>query len=361
MESVINDILVLGGTGVMGRHVVQLLAKASDTNVFVTSRSDRTDMGNIKYIKGNAHDISFLFPVLESKRWKAIVDFMDYASLGEFRERMAMFLENTEQYVFFSSSRVYADSQEAITEKTMRLLDVCQDKEFLSQETYALTKARCEDLLLHSGKCNWTILRPYIIFGEEQYQLGMFEKEDWLYRAIHGRDIVVEKDVYYSKTSLTYGLDAARCIAAIIGQEGAYGEIFQIATNEVHTWKEIVDVYLDVVAQKTGKRVGVKLTDDWKPWHGGYEAKWLYDRRYDRVFNSEKIGQYIPLDTFTPTLDAIKSCLSRYIERKECGYNWAHEWYKDKETNLLSFPWEMLPTWKKKLKYILFRMNLYKI
>ncbi len=55
--------------------------------------------------------------------YDAIVDCMGY-STQKFNERYRMMLDNTSQYIFLSSYRVYADSKGLITETTPRLLDV---------------------------------------------------------------------------------------------------------------------------------------------------------------------------------------------------------------------------------------------
>ena len=56
-----------------------------------------------------------------------------------------------------------------------------------------LTKALQENLLRASGYKNWTIVRPYITFSDIRLQLGVYEKEQWLYRALQGRAIVSRK------------------------------------------------------------------------------------------------------------------------------------------------------------------------
>lgn len=51
-------ILLLGGTGAMGMHLVQLLTN-TEHHVVVTSRRSRQDHDNITYVLGNAHDDIF--------------------------------------------------------------------------------------------------------------------------------------------------------------------------------------------------------------------------------------------------------------------------------------------------------------
>ena len=52
------EILILGGTGAMGVPLVKLLAK--DNKLFVTTRSQKENKGNITYIQGNAKDREYL-------------------------------------------------------------------------------------------------------------------------------------------------------------------------------------------------------------------------------------------------------------------------------------------------------------
>ena len=168
-------ILVLGGTGAMGKPVVKILG-ARGHRVDVTTRKARNDEGdNIHYVVGNAHDMAFLENILNEK-YDAILDFMVYKP-EEFRDRYIKSLENTSQYVFLSSARVYADSPDAlIEESSKRLLDISKDQEFLQTNEYSLAKAREENLLLKSDSRNWTIIRPYITYYDERLQLGVFEK-----------------------------------------------------------------------------------------------------------------------------------------------------------------------------------------
>lgn len=105
-------ILVLGGTGAMGKPVVKILG-ARGHRVDVTTRKARNDEDdNIHYVVGNAHDMAFLENILNEK-YDAILDFMVYKP-EEFRDRYIKFLENTSQYVFLSSARVYADSPDPL-------------------------------------------------------------------------------------------------------------------------------------------------------------------------------------------------------------------------------------------------------
>lgn len=237
-------VLVLGGTGAMGVHLVQKLAN-QNCDVHVTSRSCGKKLKNITYIVGDAKDDNFLQQLL-NQRWDSIVDFMIY-STSQFQKRCELFLNATEHYFFISSSRVYADSSTPLTENSPRLLDIIKDEQYLATDEYALTKARQENLLFKNEKKNWTIIRPYITYNTERLQFGVLEKEDWLYRGVHGRTIVTAKDIQTKRTTLTSGKDVAMAMAALIGNKKAQGEAFHITTDDSLTWYEVANIYQSVL------------------------------------------------------------------------------------------------------------------
>ena len=143
-----KKILVFGGTGAMGVYLVDILSKTWLYEIDVTSRSNReSTLPYLKYIKGNARDNDFMRSLL-SEHYDVIIDFMNY-NLDEFADRCNFLLSSCEQYVWFSSSRVYANSKIPITESSPRLLEVSQDKDFLATNRYALRKARQEDLIMN--------------------------------------------------------------------------------------------------------------------------------------------------------------------------------------------------------------------
>ena len=176
----------------MGAHLVNLL-KGTEHQVTVTSRSKRESSDNITYCQGNAKDNAFLTELLRGG-YDVVVDFMSY-NTEEFSKRYQLFLNSCKQYVFLSSSRAYADSKTPITEESDLLANTCRDAEYIQTDEYALAKGREENLLRQSGKSNWTIIRPYITYSEYRMQLGVLEKDDWLYRALHGRTIIFSKDI----------------------------------------------------------------------------------------------------------------------------------------------------------------------
>lgn len=352
------NILVLGGTGAMGEHLIQNL-EGGDSQVLVTSRRSRPSKKNIRYVQGNAHDLHFLKSLLLNN-FDVIVDFMVY-NTEEFKDRYELFLLSCKQYIFLSSSRVYADSSFPIKEISARLLDVCKDANYLLTDEYALTKARQENILCGSEYKNWTIIRPYITFSEIRLQLGVLEKETWLYRAIHGRTIVFSKDIAEHYTTLTYGENVSEGIVSILGNTAACGEAFHITVSESHRWQELLNIYLEEIEACTGRRPKVLLLDkspNLRMSKAQYQV--LYDRYYDRYFDNQKIGNFIDVNNFLSTEEGLRTCIRMFLKNPVfLEINWKEEAFMDRKTGEIVLPTEF-PSVKQAIKYYIWRFIISK-
>lgn len=326
-------VLLLGGTGAIGSALAPILT-AQRHDVTVTSRAKMTlENDSVTYICGNAKDLFFLENVLKQE-WDVIVDFMVYSS-KDFAERMEMLLLATKQYLFFSSARVFALSKEPISETSARLLDVSTDDDYLRTDEYALAKAREEDMLKSSKHKNWTIVRPYITYSEERLQLGVLEKEHWLYRALRGRTIVFTEDIAKSVTTMTSGRDVAIGIARLLGNDDALGEIFNITSQHSAKWEDILNIYLDVIEEVTSSRPKLLMLDTAEYMYLTNDNKYqiIYDRYYDRYFNNEKIISVYDEDfEFELVENGLKRCVKSFIlENKQFKIpRWKHEAYLDR-------------------------------
>ena len=348
------DILILGGTGAMGVPLVDLLAKNKENDLYVTSRTKYMDRENVKYLRGNAKDNTFLNSVL-SRNYDVIVDFMVYGT-NEFQNRLDLLLDHTKQYFFFSSARCYAGSKERIKESSSRLVDICEDPKYLATDEYGLAKGREEDLLKKSEHNNWTIIRPYITYNSQRVQLGVYEKENWIRRALAGRTVVLPKDIADRKTSLTYGPDVAGAIVELIGNEKAFGEAFHITTQESYTWKDILDFYCKIIYENTGKKVKVKIVEDSK----GLQKVWnkwqiIYDRLYDREFDNSKIEAVRGKYDYKPIFEGLNECLTEFLkEPKWLKMNWPYEAWCDSVAGEMT-PLKDIEGMRNKLIYIKWR------
>lgn len=350
-------VLVLGGTGAMGVALIDILTQRGD-DVYVTSRSRHQDREHLRYLQGDAHDIEWLEAIAAGQDFDALVDFMVYGS-AEFAARRDRILQLAKQYVFLSSSRVYSDSpSQPITEETPRLLDACQDGAYLKTDEYALAKARAENELRKAEQKNWTIIRPYITYNDERLQLGTMEKESWLYRALHGRTIVFTKDVAECLTTLTHGHDVADGIASLLGKKAAYGEVFHIVGPEPMRWKEVAELYCDVLEKLLGKRPRILLLPDSQEFRRVFRNEYQvrYDRLFHRVFDSSKIRRIGGKSDYVPMSEGLRTCLTHFVEQHRSfrTIDWHAEAWMDRQTGERAALSEC-KGWKDKVKYILCR------
>lgn len=278
---------------------------------------------------------------------------------SEFARVAPLMLEATDQYVFISSARVYAQTEDLITEDTPRLLDVCTDKEYLKTNEYALAKAREEDLLLKSGQKNFTIVRPTITYNKNRLQLGVLEKENWIYRALHGRSIVFSKDIAEKVTTMTYGDDVAKGIASLVGEEDARGEVFHITSPQSLLWSEVLEIYLMVLEEHLGNRPNVVMTE--KSTNLQFKERIyqvIYCRYFNRTFDNSKIANFCNPNEFKQPQVGLGDCLRQFLETpKFDSIDWVLEAVNDRVAGERT-PLAEIDTTGNKLYYIAYRYNL---
>lgn len=352
-------ILILGGTGAMGKELVDILSMSSN-DIYVTSRKKiKSSKDNIIYFQGNAHNNLFLNSILK-KKYDCIVDFMSYTTL-EFSEKVDLLLKHTKHYIFLSSSRVYADCK-IITEKNDRILDITKDDKYLETDEYALAKARQEDILIQSGKKNWTIIRPYITYNDNRLQLGFYEKEMWLSRILRGKTCVLPKEILYKKTTLTYGNDVSYAISKLLLNNKAFGQIVHIASDNFYvTWNDVLNLYSEVIQKHKQIVPKFYLLDKGKDLDklvANFYYQYYYDRCYDRIFDSNKLNELIGEKMYYT--NKLKECLIKCLENKNNEFilNAKLEAILDRvsteRTSLYEFS-----SFKEKIKYLIVRYTPY--
>jgi nucleoside-diphosphate-sugar epimerase len=186
--------------------------------------------------------------------------------------------------------------------------------------------------LENSGSKNWTIIRPYITYGRYRLQLGVLEKEEWLFRALGGRTVILSSAMQQKITTMTHGHDVANGIAALVGQQSAYGNIFHITNAQSYSWKEVYEMYAQAFKKVTGKELRICLADAntfflTRPTI--YQIE--YDRMFDRHFNNSKISAYVDVGGFIDLCLGIEQEMKRFIEEPQFeNIYWKLEARKDR-------------------------------
>ena len=309
------NILLLGGTGSMGIPLCRMLRECGH-KVVVTSRSEHSENG-VCFIRGNALDVNFLTQLMKN-HYDVVVDFMVRSENGT-RTAMDIILPFCDQYIFLSSSRVFAPinniGEEFITENSPRLLDVCNDKQYVESNEYAIEKAREENLFFESKYKNWTIVRPTLTYNAYRLQFAYGEKEDWLFRVLHDQSVIIPKDMENVKTAMVCGCDVAKAILGLIGNKKALGEAVNVVSEEYMTWGEIFEVYKAILEKRLGRRIKVVYVKSSlnlsKSLGNYYQVK--YARGINRCFSNKKLKFLIGDISFIPMKDGLEKCVSDFL------------------------------------------------
>ncbi len=270
-----KKILVMGGTGAMGRYALpELLRLGFAVDVVALDRPHFTHE-NLTATVANAMDDAWLESKITQTRYDVILDFMSY-KLPQFKERAPLFLENTDQYMFLSSCRVYANEEVPVKESSPRLIDVSKDEEYLKlvEREYSLFKAAEEDVLVHSGKKNWTIILPATTYSTGRAQLVTLEAGTFVSRALQGKPVVIPIQAKDKPATMSWAGDVGVMIARLAGKKEALGEKFIASTAEYHTWGEIAEIYRELL---------------------GLEYQWVDQEVYLQIMSSdpEKISPFV--------------------------------------------------------------------
>lgn len=283
-----SRVLVLG-YGIMGQFLVEELVKKGCLVDVVCLESAESGSRAVTFWKENAKSRPFLEKILKDGRFDAVVDFMLY-SIAEFREIHTLFLENTKQYIFLSSYRVYSDLELPISETSPQMVDISTDRTYLSHDDeYSLYKAREERILRGSGFRNYTIVRPSIVYSHLRFQLTSLEAPVFMTRSWHKKKVALPTEALDAVTTMTWGGDVGKMLAGLVGNKQALGEAYTLATAEHHTWREVAEIYRELFGLEyveTDTETFLKEFFD-----NSFLARYtlVYDRCATRIMDNRKI------------------------------------------------------------------------
>ena len=155
------DILILGGTGFIGPHLVRhAVSRGHKVTIFSRGKHDADLPGEITRLVG---DRNGQLQALEGKKWDAVVD--DSATNPDYvRQSAALLKDSVGRYLFTSSTGAYYPYlKRGLDETTPPHLEVADEKD--GSETYGVNKARCEKIVADTFGDRGLVVRPGYIVG----------------------------------------------------------------------------------------------------------------------------------------------------------------------------------------------------
>jgi len=156
-------ILILGGTGFIGPHMVrEALRRGHDVSLFNRGRTNATLFPDIELLKGDRNDG---LGALQDRQWDVVIDNSGYVP-RHVADSAGLLSKAVAHYIYVSTISVYAKPKGKISEDSALATLADEGVEEVTNETYGPLKALCEQRAAEAmGSDRLTVLRPTYICG----------------------------------------------------------------------------------------------------------------------------------------------------------------------------------------------------
>ncbi|WP_454624700.1 NAD-dependent epimerase/dehydratase family protein [Bradyrhizobium cenepequi] len=226
------NILVLGGTQFVGRHIVEACLRAGHA-VSILTRGKTVDElpSAVERLRGDRDQGATGLASLAGRSWDACVDVSGYTprQVRASAERLSGYVK---RYVFISSVSVYVDdpARHPIVETDPVLPAATEDVTDVNGDTYGPLKVACETIVreIHGDRAT-VLLRPQIIAGPYD-QANRYTY--WLNRATLGGEMLAPGDGT-DHVQVIDARDLSRFVVTVI--ENGHAGVFNLAGPRM-TW-----------------------------------------------------------------------------------------------------------------------------
>ena len=239
-SSVNSKIVVIGGTGFLGRHITRALLDAGH-DVTVATR-DPSKVGSIKLLLGanaarcDVTDPATLIGLLEGAT--AVVYVIGFPNYPMEQPRKGLTFDRYERG---GIEHVLAEARRSGTPRLVYLSGVGADP--FSDKSWYRAKGRAEEAITRSG-LTYAIVRPSWAYGPEDVALNKF-------RAIARYSPIVPKPgVRPQLIQPVYVKDIALAVQRIFERSDAWDRVYEIGGPEVMSMDEVVKTMLDVMGKR---------------------------------------------------------------------------------------------------------------
>ena len=259
-------VLVIGGTGFIGRYLVKKLCEAGHGVRVITRGMSAGNIGlaglPVELIQGDIADASFMDTALvgidivydlakaAGKKWDDYYqnDVLVTKNIAE-RAQAA----GVKQFIYTGT----IDSYYSANANTVITGDTPLDSNMKNRNLYARSKATCEALLMDMHKNSGfpvTIFRPGVVIGKgcppAHWGVGMFQSESLVQFWGDGSN----------KLPLVLVDDVADALVLAMGNANIIGQSYLLTDDQLISGRE----YVDVVSQTSGTKLRAEPTPIWK-------------------------------------------------------------------------------------------------
>jgi len=184
-------LLVLGGTGFIGPHVIEsAIRRGFSVTLFHRGKTNPTLFADNPKVERIIGDRNTGFDALAGKKWDAVVDTSGYFPRQVEASAKAL-KDSVKQYVFVSSISVYKDTDKPMEEGAAVGTIPDPTIEKITEGAYGPLKALCEQAATRVMQGRALIVRPGFIVGPRD---SSDRFTYWLLRTQRGGEMVVPGD-----------------------------------------------------------------------------------------------------------------------------------------------------------------------
>ena len=231
------EVLLIGGTGLISTGITRQLVDAGhDVTCYTRGESEARVPEDVSMVRGDRTDFERFEEQAADLDVDCVIDMVCFDP-AEAESAVRAFGGEIDQYVFCSTVDVYdrPPHSNPVAEDAQR-----HDEDHFVSE-YGRDKTECEDVFTDAhdrGEFAATVIRPWHTYGEGGKINHTFGKETYyLSRLREGEPIVVHGD----GTSLwgpCHRDDVAGAFVGAVGNEAAYGEAYNVTSDETMTWNQ---------------------------------------------------------------------------------------------------------------------------
>lgn len=325
-------VLVLGGTGVISRHIVeQLLDKNHDVTVFNRGNSSQTFRGKVEQMVGDRRNWEQFEAMMQKRRFDAVIDMICFNE-EDAKSNVRAFRESAGHIVVTSSVAAY--------KRPYRTAPVVEEAEELWDDPtfgYAYHKAEMERYLakvVKAEKLPITIIRPSLTYGPGAANIGVLRQNYGIIDRIKkGKPLVMFGDGT-TPWSWTFAPDLAKAYVNILGKTKTFGQAYQACSEERHIWD---DLYLEF-----GRIVGIQPRIVHIPSELLYKAApnlcnhLYFEKTYSGLFDNAKIRRDVPEFQVTISLREGLQVIAGWWEKEACTVDQEKDALEDKLVSIHS-------------------------
>jgi nucleoside-diphosphate-sugar epimerase len=212
-------ILIMGGTRFVGVYLTQVLQQQGH-EIILFNRGKRPAPSGVRVIQGDRTDPTQLKAALSQESFDAIFD-NNGRELSDTQPLVEIFQGKIQQFIYMSSAGVYLKSDQMPHLEGDALDPKSRHKGKADTEAY-----------LTAQNIPFTSVRPTYIYGSQNYN----DLEAWFFdRIVRDRPIPIPGNGQHF-TQFGHVKDLARAMAAMLGNQAAFRQIYNISGDRAVTF-----------------------------------------------------------------------------------------------------------------------------